>query len=102
MSKFFPIRRQFRINCRRPRRKSNQWEHHFNNTTSSDTGELHHLAELNVASIDLEYKLSKRTDQFGNQFRYRAKITDAKGAQIGRWAWDVFLVNASASRLPKN
>jgi hypothetical protein len=55
-------------------------------------GELHVLTELGLQSIDLNYKESKRTDERGNQFRYRAKVRDAKGARIAHWAWDVFLV----------
>ena len=68
-----------------------------NHNGISEAVELHSLSSLNVASIELEYKMSKKTDEFGNEFRYRAKVRDSKGSDLGRWAWDVFLVRTSSS-----
>ena len=62
-----------------------------NHDGNSQAGELFTLPALDVASIELDFKLSKKTDEFGNEFRFRAKVTDSKGKKVGRWAWDVFL-----------
>jgi hypothetical protein len=43
-----------------------------------------------LRAIDLNYNESRRIDQYGNKFRYRAKVYDLYGMLAGRWAWDVF------------
>jgi hypothetical protein len=58
-----------------------------NHNGVSEPEELHTLASLNVSTLELDFKEAKRVDQFGNEFKYRAKV---KG-DVGRWAWDVFL-----------
>ena len=40
----------------------------------SEANELHTLTELGIAKLELSYHISKKTDEFGNQFRYRAKV----------------------------
>ena len=64
-----------------------------NHNGISESSELHTLPEFGIPVIDMKYKESKRTDQYGNQFRYRTKLKSTGGAQFDRWAWDVFLVS---------
>jgi hypothetical protein len=63
--------------------------------------ELHRLSELGIYSLALSYTESRRTDPFGNQFRYRAQVNpgdrrdprdQTPSGDPGRWTYDVFFV----------
>lgn len=66
----------------------------------SQPNELHSLPELGVYSLALRYRESRRTDAFGNQFRYQAAVnpdpSDGESSD-GRFAYDVFFAFVSTS-----
>jgi hypothetical protein len=64
-----------------------------NHNGVSEPSELITLSEVGVVELELSYRVSQRRDQYGNVFRYRAKVRGISGEQLGRWAWDVFLVS---------
>jgi hypothetical protein len=64
-----------------------------NHNGIAEQSELHNLTAFRVTTLELSYKESKQTDEYGNHFRYRAKVKSDE-SQTGRWAWDVFLTRA--------
>ena len=67
----------------------------LNHNGVSEVSELFALPELGIKSIDLNYRLSARTDRYKNQYRYRAKVTGSGDSRTGRWAYDVIFVMAN-------
>jgi hypothetical protein len=65
----------------------------MNHNGISEPGELQTLLSRDVAGLDLDFRFSRKVDEHGNQFKYRSKVYDRRGASVGRWAWDVFLVS---------
>jgi len=58
----------------------------------SEVSELRPL-QSGLKYISLDYKLSRKVDEHGNQFRYRTKVKDVQGMKTGQWAYDVYLVS---------
>lgn len=67
----------------------------------SQPNEMHTLPELGIYSLSLGYFESRRTDDFGNQLRYKARVNPEErrdprdqtpSGLPGRWTYDVFLM----------
>jgi hypothetical protein len=63
-----------------------------NHNGVSEADELKSLPQSGLAAVSIDYRESRRRDRHGNEFRYRAKVYDAAGADLGRWAYDLFLL----------
>jgi hypothetical protein len=63
----------------------------------SQKNELHTLPSLGVNSLSLKYKETPRTDQYGNEFRFKGHVNpdDPHGSQVDRVAYDVFFVSVA-------
>ena len=59
----------------------------------SQPGELRGLGDAGMVGLSTDYRESKRRDRWGNRFMYKGKVQDARGSDVGRWAYDVFLVH---------
>jgi hypothetical protein len=57
----------------------------------SQATELRSLKAAGIRRLSLDYKESRRVDNVGNWFRYKARVIDAHGRDIGQWAYDVYL-----------
>lgn len=69
-------------------------------------GKLSTLPQLGIKAIDLNYSTTTRTDQYGNQFRYVARVVSTN-PHASKYAYDVFFTvpgapqgSSSGLRLP--
>jgi hypothetical protein len=67
----------------------------LNHNGVSEAAELSTLDA--IAEIALDYQDSRFTDEYGNVFRFRARVRPSKGNGVNRWAYDVFLKAKRAS-----
>lgn len=67
----------------------------------SQPNELYTLPQLGVFSLALKYRESKRTDKFGNEFRYKAAVNPQppnEDSADGRWMFDLFFMTTGRDK----
>jgi hypothetical protein len=64
----------------------------------SERGELRRLAQAGIRRISTLPEQVRRQDQWGNLFRYRARIVTSRGSEVAQFAYDVFFVVTMPSR----
>jgi hypothetical protein len=62
-----------------------------NHNGISERDELQPLRSSGILAIGLDYHEARRTDQYGNKFRYLARVFVAPRTDGPIWAWDVIL-----------
>ncbi|MFQ5741862.1 MAG: hypothetical protein ACE5JX_22940 [Acidobacteriota bacterium] len=62
----------------------------LNHDGLSQPDELHSLSSYDIVLLDLDYRESRYKDQYGNEFRYRARVASNNKPQ--RNAFDVFFL----------
>ena len=70
-----------------------------NHNGRSDSWELESLSALGLRGIDLKYAVTRREDEYGNRYRYHAKLFLERSSQLHPRAWDVFLVSSRGCAL---
>lgn len=68
----------------------------WNHDGVSTTNEIYSLADYDIKSLGLEYRESQRKDQFGNGYRFRAKVVFGEASQSKQvWAYDIYFLTST-------
>ena len=62
-----------------------------NHNGKSEEGELSPLAQHGIVGLDLRFVRDNKEDQYGNYFRYSARVLRGPGSIVGPFSYDVFL-----------
>lgn len=63
-----------------------------NHNGVSELSESRALGDLGIRTLSLNYAETGQRDQYGNVFLFRARVVNNQPAEVGGWAYDVFLV----------